>query len=57
MLQQAGAPLGAGIGHVRSLGQNSAAIPVPHLYLQDLGYNTIPSGLLRVGDFFDLSGF
>ena len=52
MLQQAGPPLGAGVGYICGVGQNSTAVPVPHLYLQDLGYNTFLPPVLRLGDFF-----
>jgi hypothetical protein len=57
MLQQAGSPLGASIGDIRSIGQNRAPVQVPHLYLQDLGYNTNLHLVLRGGDFFPPDGF
>jgi hypothetical protein len=47
MLQQAGSPLGASVGDIRSIGQNRAPVHVPHLYLQDLGYNTNLHPVLR----------
>jgi len=57
MLQQAGPPLGAGVGDIRSFGQNRSPVQVPHLYLQDLGYNTNLHLVLRRGDFFPQGGF
>jgi hypothetical protein len=47
VLQQAGPPLRASVGDIRSLGQNCTSVLVPHLYLQDLGYNTILLLVLR----------
>ena len=57
MLQQADSPLGASVGDFRSIGQNRAPVQVPHLYLQDLGYNTNLHPVLRRGDFFTQDGF
>jgi hypothetical protein len=56
VLQQAGPPLGAGVGDIRSFGQNCTSVLVPHLYLQDLGYNTILLVVLRLRRLFPEPG-
>jgi len=52
MFQQTGAPLCAGIRHIRRFGQNGTAVAVRHLDLQDLVYNTIPPYDVAPGETF-----
>ena len=58
VFQQTRSPLRTGIRHFGRFGQNGTAIAVPHLDLQDLGYNTIPaSDVAPVETFSRTAGF